>query len=63
VTTDQQKKPDQVEDGGPSTAEAEKKAPSDEQPEKELEVQVVLTQATTEPSSSAGTSEIPMKQW
>jgi len=63
VTTDQQKKPDQVEDGGPSTAEAEKKAPSDEQPEKEPEVQVVSTQATTESSSSAGILETPMKQW
>jgi len=63
VTTDQQKKPDQVEDGGPSTAEAEKKAPSDEQSGKEPEVQVVSTQVTTEQSSSAGTSETPMKQW
>jgi len=61
VTTDQQKKPDQVEDGGPSTAEAEKKAPSDEQPGKEPEVQVVSTQATDEPSSSAGIPETPMK--
>jgi len=61
VTTDQQKKPDQVEDGGPSTAEAEKKAPSDEQPEKEPEVQVVSTQVTDEPSSSAGILETPMK--
>jgi hypothetical protein len=60
VTTDQQKKPDQVEDGGPSTAEAEKKVPEEEQPEKEPEVQVVSTQATSEPSSSAGTSGTPM---
>jgi hypothetical protein len=63
VTTDRQKKPDQVEDGGPSTAEAEKKVPEEEQPEKEPEVQVVSTQATSEPSSSAGTNETPMTQW
>jgi len=63
VITDQQKKPEQVEDGGPSTAEAEKKAPSEEQPEKEPEVQVVSTQATDEPSSSAGIPETPMDQW
>jgi len=63
VTTDQQKKPDQVEDGGPSTAEAEKKVPEEEQPEKEPEVQVVSTQATSEPSSSAGIPETPMRQW
>jgi hypothetical protein len=61
VTTDQQKKPDQVEDGGPSTAEAEKKVPEEEQSEKELEVQVVSTQATSELSSNAGTTEPPMK--
>jgi len=63
VTTDQQKKPVQVEDGGPSTAETEEKAPIDEQTEKEPEVQVVSTQATTEPSSSAGIPETRMKQW
>jgi hypothetical protein len=63
VTTDQQKKPDQVEDGGPSTAEAEKKVPEEEQPEKEPEVQVVSTQATSELSSDAGIPETPMKQW
>ena len=63
MTTDQQGKPDQVEDEGPSTAAGEKKAPSDEQPGKEPEVQVVSTQATTEPSSSAGIPETPMKQW
>ena len=60
MTTDQQKKPDQVEDGGPSTAGAEKKAPSDEQPEKEPEVRVVSTQVTSEQSSSAGIPETPM---
>jgi len=63
VTTDQQKKPDQVEDGGPSTAEAEKKAPSDEQPGKEPEVQVVSIQAISEQSSSAGIPKPPMTQW
>ena len=63
VTTAQQKKPDQVEDGGSSTAQAEKKALSDEQPEREQEVQVVSTQATSEPSSSAGIPETPMMQW
>jgi len=30
ITTDQQKEPSHVEDGGPSTAEAEKKAQNDE---------------------------------
>jgi len=63
VTTDQQKKPAQVEDGGPSTAEAEKKANDDEPKDKEPEVQVVSTQATIEPSSSAGIQETPMTQW
>jgi len=63
VTTDQQKKPEQAGDGGPSTAEAEKKAQEDEQMRKEPEVQVVSTQATTELSSSAGIPETPMKQW
>jgi len=33
-----------MEDGGPSTAEAEKKVQNDEQTEKEPEVQVVSTQ-------------------
>jgi len=61
VTTDQQRKPAQVEDGGPSTAEAEKKVGNDDEPEdKEPEVQVVSTQVTTEPSSSAGIPETPM---
>jgi len=63
VTTDQQKKPDQVEDGGPSTAEAEKKAQDDEQTVKEPEVQVVATQETEGESSNAGTQETPMKSW
>jgi hypothetical protein len=63
VTTDQQKKLDQVEDGGPSTAEAEKKVPEEEQLTREPEVQDVLTQATSEPSSSAGIPETPMKSW
>jgi len=61
MTTDQQKKPDQVEDGGPSTAEAEKKVPEEEQTVEEPEVQVGATQSTSEPSSSAGTPETPMK--
>ena len=64
MVTDQQKKPDQVEDGGPSTAEAEKKVQDDDKPkDKEPEVQVVTTQATTESNSDAGISETPMMQW
>jgi len=63
VITDQQKKPDGTEDGGPSTAEAEKKAQDDEQTEKELEVQVVATQETEGQSSNSGTQETPMKSW
>jgi len=63
ITTDQQKKPDQTEDGGPSTADAEKKAQNDEQIEKEPEVQVVATQETEGESSNAGTQETPMKSW
>jgi len=63
ITTDQQKKPDQVEDGGPSTADAEKKAQDDEQIVKEPEVQVVATQETEGESSNAGTQETPMKSW
>jgi len=63
ITTEQQKKPDGTEDGGPSTAEAEKKAQDDEQIEKEPEVQVVMTQETEGESSNAGTQETPMKSW
>jgi len=64
VTTDQQKKPDQVEDGGPSTAEAGEKVGNDNEPEdKEPEVQVVSTQVMTELDSDAGTSETPEKSW
>jgi len=63
VTTDQQKKPDQTEDGGPSTAEAEKKVQDDEQNDKEPEVQVAATQETEGESSNAGTQETPMKSW
>jgi len=63
ITTDQQKKPDQVEDGGPSTADAEKKAQDDEQTAKEPEVQVVATQETEGESSNAGTQETPVKSW
>jgi len=63
VTTDQQKKPEHTEDGGPSTAEAEKKAQDDEQTGKKPEVQVVATQETQGESSNAGTKEPPMKQW
>jgi len=63
VVTEQQKKPDQVEDGGPSTAEAEKKVNDDDEPkDKEPEVQVVSTQATTKSNSSAGIQETPMTQ-
>jgi hypothetical protein len=61
VNTEQQKKPEQVEDGGPSTAEAEKKVPEEEQIVEEPKVQVVSTQTTTELSSSAGIPETPMK--
>jgi len=63
VTTDQQKEPDHTEDGGPSTADAEKKAQNDEQVVKEPEVQVVATQETEGESSNAGTQETPMTQW
>jgi len=63
ITTDQQKKPNGTEDGGPSTADAEKKAQDDEQTEKEPEVQVVSTQVTEGESSNAGTQEPPMKSW
>jgi len=60
VTTDQQKKPDNTEDGGPSTPEAEKKVQDDEQTEKEPEVQVAQTPETEGESSNAGTQETPM---
>jgi len=63
ITTDQQKKPDHTEDGGPSTADAEKKVQDDEQIEKEPEVQVVTIQETEGQSSNAGTQETPMKSW
>jgi len=63
ITTDQQKTPDHTEDGGPSTADAEKKAQDNEQIEKEPEVQVVETQETEGESSNAGTQETPMKSW
>jgi len=63
VTTDQQKKPENTEDGGPLTAEAEKKAQDDEQIEKEPEVQVAQTPETEGESSNAGTQETPMKSW
>jgi len=63
ITTDRQQEPDAVEGGGPSTAEAEKKAQDHEQPEKELEVQVVSTQEMEGESSNAGTQETPMKSW
>jgi len=63
VTTDHQEKPDHVEDGGPSTAEAEKKVPEEEHTVEEPEVQVVSTQVTAEQSSNAGTPEPPMKSW
>jgi len=63
ITTDHQKEPDHTEDGGPSTADVEKKAQNDEQVEKEPEVQVVATQETEAQSSNAGTQETPMKSW
>jgi len=63
VTTDQQKDPEHTEDGGPSTAEAEKKAVEDGKTGKEPEVQVVATQETEGEFSNAGTKEPPMTQW
>jgi len=63
ITTDQQKEPDRTEDGGPSTADAEKKAQDDERNVKEPEVQVAATQETEGESSNAGTQETPMKSW
>jgi len=63
VTTDQQKKPEYTEHGGPSTAEAEKKAPDNEQTGKKPEVQVEATpEAEGEPSNS-GTEEPHVTQW
>ena len=55
VTADQQKEPDHTEDGGPSTADAEKKAQDDEQTGKKPEVQVESTPATEGEPSNAGT--------
>ena len=52
-----------MEDGVPSTKEAEEKAQDDEQMPKEPEVQVVATQETAMSSSNAGIPETPMKQW
>jgi len=63
MPTDQQKTHNTTEDGLPSTAEAEDNAQSDEQTEKEPEVQVVATQETEGESSNAGTQETPMKTW
>jgi len=63
IATDQQERPDHTEDGEPSTADAEKKAQSDEQTENEPEVQVVATQETEGGSSNAGTNEPPVTQW
>jgi len=63
VTTDQQKKSSHTEDGGPSTAEAEEMVQSNEQVEKEPEVQVVLTQEMEGESSNAGSTETPVKSW
>jgi len=63
VITDQQKKPDHTEDGGSSTADAEKKAQNDDQIEKEPDVQVAATQGTEGQSFNTGTYETPMKSW
>jgi len=63
ITTDQQEKPDHTEDGGPSTADAEKKTQDNEQIKKEPEVQVLVTQETEGQSSNAGIQETPMKSW
>jgi len=63
VTTDQQKEPQQTEDGVQSTDKAEKKGQKNEQVEKQLEVQVVSTQTTPESRSSEGIPETPLTQW
>jgi len=63
VLTELQRKLDQVENGGLSTAEAEQKIQEDEQTVKELEVQVESSQMTTVQTSSAGIPETPMTQW
>jgi hypothetical protein len=63
VTIDQQKEPQQTEDGGPSTADVEKKGQVDDQKTKEPEVEVVSTQVTTVRNSDAGISETPMTSW
>jgi len=63
IITDQQKMPDQTEDGGPSTADAEEKDQNEEQNDKKLEVQVESTQETEGQSSNAGTQETLMKSW
>ena len=63
MITDQQKKPDHTEDGGPATAEGENKAQDDEQMGKKLEVQVKMTPETERESSNAGTKEPPFRQW
>ena len=63
MTTDQEKKLPQTEDGVQSTEEAEKKVQDNEQVEKEPEVQVVSTQKTTEPGSTTGIPETLRTQW
>jgi len=63
ITTDLQKKLDRTEDGGPSTADAEKTAQDDEQTGKEPEVQVAATQETEGQFFNAVTQETPMKSW
>ena len=63
VTTDQQKELSDIEDGGPSTAEEDKKVLEEEQKDKEPEVQIAATQETEGSSSNAGTKEPPKKQW
>jgi len=63
VTTGQQMMPDHTADGGPSTAEAEKKAPDNEQRGKKPEVQVEMKPETEAEPSNAGTKKPPVKQW
>ena len=63
VTTDRPKKPEQTEDGGPSTADAEKKAQDDERTVKKPEVQVAATAGIEGEPSNAGTKETPVRQW
>jgi len=63
VTSDEQKKPDHTEHGGPSTPDAEMKAQHDRQTGKKPEVEVVATQQTEGESSNTGTPETATTRW